>query len=313
MAAAAHHQPSVVLQGAAGLACYGLLFSALLWQRFAAQYRGEDLNETAAPARRTPRAISRGEASSDILGFLSPQIAAVLRKDFRYLARNGMSWSLLMPPILTLLFTSPFSGRHPAVNHGEVSRDLFFPGMMGYLMLMLMMPAYNCFSYEGRGIQTYFTAPLRFREVFIGKNLVQACVFVSEMLLVLPILAVRIGLPSPPVLAATLAAVVFAVIGQFTIANWASLSFPRKMEFGSMRGQRNSGVSVWIGFGAQILFVGICSFILFVGRWTKSPWLPVEAFAALTAAALAGYFASLDTLTQLAEKKKETLIEALCR
>jgi ABC-2 type transport system permease protein len=313
IAAAAHHQLSGVLQGAAGIACFGLLFSALLWQRFAAQYRGEDLNETAAPAPRTPRAISRAEASSDIFGFMSPQIAAVLRKDFRYLARNGMSWSLLMPPILTLLFTSPFSGRHPAVNHGEVSPDLFFPGMMGYLMLMLMMPAYNCFSYEGRGIQTYFTAPLHFREVFIGKNLVHASVFVSEMLLCLAVLSFRIGLPSPPVLAATLAAVVFAVTGQFTIANWASLSFPRKMEFGSMRGQRNSGVAVWVGFGAQILFVGICAFILFVGRWTKSPWLPVEAFAALTAAAFAGYFASLDTLTQLAEKKKETLIEALCK
>jgi hypothetical protein len=85
------------------------------------------------------------------------------------------------------------------------------------------------------------------------------------------------------------------------------------MEFGSLRGQRNSGVAVWVGFGAQIILVAICSLILFVGRWTGSPWLPAEAFAVLAAAALGGYFASLDPLTQLAEKKKETLIEVLCK
>ena len=35
--------------------------------------------------------------------------------------------------------------------------------------------------------------------------------------------------------------------------------------------------------------------------------------AVLAAAAFGGYFASLDALTELAEKKKEVLIEALCR
>jgi hypothetical protein len=36
----------------------------------------------------------------------------------------------------------------------------------------------------------------------------------------------------------------FSVVGQLTIANWASLSYPRKIEFGKMQGQRNSGMSV---------------------------------------------------------------------
>jgi len=41
--------------------------------------------------------------------------------------------------------------------------------MMAYLILILMAPAYNSFAYEGRGIQTYFTAPLRFRDVFLAR------------------------------------------------------------------------------------------------------------------------------------------------
>jgi ABC-2 type transport system permease protein len=304
-----------VLIGAAGLAVYALLFSGLLWQRFAAQYHGEELSEAALPARAVTRTAASPRAEkSDALGFLSPQVAAVLRKDVRYLLRNGfVLMSLMVPPILVLVFSSQFGGKHPWALHNGVRTDMLFPGMLGYLLLMLMMPAYNCFAYEGKGIQTYFTAPVRFRDVFLGKNLVHSGVLAFETSLAMAVLIWRIGRPSFPVLVATLAGVMFAVVGQFSIANWTSLCFPRKLEFGSMRGQRNSGVAVWIGFGAQLVLGAICSLVLFAGRWTNSPWLPAEAFAALAAAALAGYFASLDAMTDLAEQKKEALIEALCR
>jgi hypothetical protein len=53
--------------------------------------------------------------------------------------------------------------------------------------------------------------------------------------------------------------------------------------------------------------------ILLLGRLTGNPWLPSEIFALLAAALLAGYFASLDAFSQLAERKKEVLIDALCR
>jgi hypothetical protein len=241
-------------------------------------------------------------------------VAAILRKEFRYLSRNGFVLvSLLMPPVLVLLFTSQFGGKHPSVTHHGVSPDMLFPGMMGYVILMLMTPAYNCFAYEGRGIQTYFTAPVRFRDVLLGKNLIHAGVLAFEVILSMSVLALRIGLPSMPVLIATIAAVIFAVAGQFAIANWVSLSFPRKLEFGSMRGQRSSGVSIWVAFGIQIFLAGVCSLILLMGRWTSSPWLPAEAFLGLAAASVAGYFAALDALSGVAEKKKEVLIETLCR
>jgi hypothetical protein len=185
--------------------------------------------------------------------------------------------------------------------------------MMGYLLLMLMMPIYNSFAYESRGIQTYFTAPLRFRDVFLGKNLIHVAILAFEASLATALLAWRVGLPSLPVLVATLVGAVFAAAGQFSLANWTSLSFPRRLEFGSMRGQRGSGVAVWVGFGAQVVLGSICSLVLFMGRWTNRPWLPAEAFLLLAIAAIAGYRASLDILSDLAERKKENLIEMLCR
>ena len=313
IASVAQLQPAGFLLSAAGLLLYLLVFSALLRSRFAAQYRGEELSETAAPARAVIRPIASKDDSPDRLGLLSPQVAAVVRKEFRYLTRNGFAFiTLLLPPMLVFIFSMNFTGRHPTWGKG-VSADFFFPAMMAYLILILMAPAYNSFAYEGRGIQTYFTAPLRFRDVFLGKNIMLVIVLTLEMALSLSMLAWRVGLPSLHMLVATLAAMVFTIIGQLTVANWSSLSFPRKLEFGQMRGQRQSGVAVMIAFGAQILLGAISAVILFSGRWTGNPWLPAEVFTLLAAAAVGGYAASLDPLTVLAEKKKETLIEALCR
>ena len=110
-----------------------------------------------------------------------------------------------------------------------------------------------------------------------------------------------------------MAAIVFAVVGQLSIANWSSVAFPRKLEFGQMRGQRQSGMAVLMAFAAQIVFGGASAVVLFSGRWTGNRWVPAEAFTLLAAAAVGGYFASLDSLSRLAEEKKEGLIEALCR
>jgi hypothetical protein len=314
IAAVAQLQPAGFLVGAGVLLLYVFLVSLLMWRRFAAQYRGEELSETAAPVQASVRHTAKKDEGADGLSLLSPQVAAVVRKEFRYLTRNGFSFfTLLMPPLLVLIFTSQFAGKHPTVPIKGISAETFFPGMMAYLILILMAPAYNSFAFEGRGIQTFFTAPVRFREVFLGKNLVLAAVLAFEFALAMGMLTWRLGLPSTPRLVATLAAIVFTVVGQLTIANWSSLNFPRKLEFGKMGGQSQSGMAVLVAFGSQIILGGCSGVIFFMGRWTGEPWLPAEAFAVLVAAAVGGYVASLDPLTQLAEKKKETLIEVLCR
>jgi ABC-2 type transport system permease protein len=314
LAATIRLQPQGFLLSFALLLVYLVLFSALLWRRFAAQYRGEEISETAAPARAPARPIAGEDHGSDRLSLLSPPVAAVVRKEFRYLTRNGFAYlTLLMPPLLIMIFSMNFAGRHPTVGGKGVSPEIFFPGMMAYLILILMAPAYNSFAYEGRGIQTYFTAPLRFRDVLLGKNLMLVSVLSVAIALSFVMLAWRVGLPSAHMLVATCAAIVFTIVGQLTVANWSSITFPRKMEFGQMRGQRQSGMAVLVAFASQILMGGISAVILFTGNWTGNPWLPAEAFVLLAAAAVGGYFASLDALTQLAEKNKEGLIEALCR
>jgi ABC-2 type transport system permease protein len=309
------HNVSAVLTGFAALLGYVLFFSVFLWKRFATQYRGEELSETAAPGRLVKRPAAQPAETADALSVLSPGVAAVVRKEFRYLVRNGFTFvTLLLPPLMVLLFSSAFSS--PSARHRvpqNLSPEMFFPGMMAYLVLILIAPAYNSFAYEGRGIQTYYTAPVRFRDVLLGKNLLLLTVLFLELSISIVVFGFRVGLPSVPRFLATLAAIIFVSIGQLAIANWSSLSFPRKLAFGQMRNQRQSGVAALVVLGVQITMAGISAFILVAGKWTGNAWLPAEAFALLAAAAIASYFASLDPLSRLAEAKRETLIETLCR
>jgi ABC-2 type transport system permease protein len=303
-----------VLGKLAGLCAYLLVVTALLWSRYSQLYSGEELGESDAPARRQKRSLVSPADDSDSFSFLPPQVLAVFKKELRYLRRNTfLFFGLIFPPMMVLFFSVQFAGIHPTAFKKGLSPDVFFPAMMAYLVLILIAPSYNCFSYEGKGIQTYITSPVRFREVLIAKNLLTVLILFVEIVLCVALVGWRAGFPSVPVLFASLSGLVFSILGQLTIANWTSLSFPRKIEFGKMQGQRNSGMSVLVLFAVQIVFGGVGTAILFSGRWTGNPWLPTQVFAVLTIAAFAGYLAALNAFTELAESKKETLIDALCR
>lgn len=314
IAGAARHNSVDILRSEAGVIAYFLLFSFFLWLRLAAQYRGEELSETAAPARAAARSVSKSAGESYALRLLTPQVAAIVRKEFRYLTRNSFIFFLLiMPPAFVLLFTTQLAGRHPTALKHPLPTETFFPGMMAYLLLILMAPAYNSFAYEGKGIQTYYTSPMSFREVFIGKNILHCAVVLFELAISVAAFSYFVGLPSLPVLVATVAGLAFIIAGQFTIANWSSLSFPRKLNFGQIRGQRQSGMAALVAFATQILLAAICAPILFLSRWTGNPWLPAQVFSFLAVATVLGYTSALDPLARLAEKKKETLTDALSR
>ena len=310
--AAAIQNNGGVLSATAGLLVWLVVMSGLLWQRFEAQYRGEETNEAPAPKAAKKR-DKRQASTAELPRFVSPQVVSVALKEFRYLTRNGFALlTLVLPPIMVMFFTMQF-GRGSMLKEHALKPELFFPGMMAYLILILLSPAYNAFAYEGKGIQAYFMAPVRFQDVLLGKNLFLVGLVAFELALALVLLTWRVGWPGMPMFAATIMAGAFAVAGQLTIANWSSLSFPKKMELGKMKGQRNSGIAVWTAFGVQFVLGAICGLILMAGKWFGNVWIPVVAFGGLTAAAVGGYIASLPAMNRLAEEKKELLIETLCR
>jgi ABC-2 type transport system permease protein len=310
--AAALADTHALLTAIGGLLVWALVFSLFLWHRYAALYSGEEISDS--PAATILRKKEKKEAVPDQFpGLLAPQVAAIVAKEFRYLVRNGFAFiSLIIPPAMVVFFTLQF-GPGSILKEHSLKPTIFFPAIMGYLLLILLSPAYNSFAFEGKGIQTYFLAPMRFRDILLGKNLFLMAMVVVELSLAYTVLTYRVGWPGTPIFVATIAGGAFALIGQLTIANWSSLSFPKKMEIGKMKGQRNSGVAVWLAFGAQIVVGGICALILLAGAWMQNPWLPPIAFLFLFAAALGGYISSLRVMDRLAESKKELLIETLTK
>jgi len=321
-----HYGSHAALVGLAGLSVWLIVLSTFLWFRFKAQYLGEEISESAAPTNQKkkthlglpPNAAAQTAGVSaggwESLPFLSPQVFGVMVKEFRYLTRNGFSFiTFVLPPIMVIFFSFQFTGKNSPLKEHAISPELFFLAIMAYLILILLSPAYNSFSFEGKGVLAYFMAPIRFRDVLLGKNLLLIAVIALELGLSLLLLVWRVGWPTTPRFFATIGAAVFAVTGQLTIANWSSLSFPKKMEIGKFKGQRNNGVAVWTAFGVQILVGAIATVVLLAGRWFANPWLPAAAFVGLTIATLGGYIASLDSLDLLAEKKKELLIDTLCK
>lgn len=309
-AASANHQGYGL--AIAGLFGWTIVVSGFLWSRYAALYSGEVISESMAPAvakKRMPKKVDNQQRAS----FLPPQVAAMFGKEFHYLTRNGFAFfTLILPPFMVFFFTFQF-GPGSILKEHSFKPALFFPGILAYLILILLAPAYNSFAFEGRGIQGYFMAPVHFRDVLLGKNLFLITLVSVELMLSFALLIWRVGWPGTAMFVSTLTAGIFAILGQLPIANWSSLSFPKKMEIGKMKGQRNSGVAVWTAFGVQIVLGGICALVLFIGQWTRNPWLPPVAFAALAAAAFGGYTASLTAMNGLAEQKKELLIETLTR
>ena len=295
-------------------------FAGLLWLRLGAQYRGELLleSEARAPAQRTAtKTLAKPESSVAGVSALVPgEIAAIIQKELCYLKRNGIAWmNLLLPLLLVLLFTmQSFTQRH----HGQIealsrSSGWFFFGAVGYVLLLVLAPSYNAFAFEGRGLQVFFTAPVRFRSVILAKNLLLLLLIAMEVAAVLVLLRVRGLWPGPQQFVTTLAAMGYIIPAQLTIANWASIAYPRKLEFGSMRNQRASGMTVLILLGTYIT-LGLSSFVVILaGKWSGNPWVSAGVFLLLAAAATSGYVASLDPLSSFAEKKREVLLDALCK
>ncbi len=96
-------------------------------------------------------------------------VRAVAAKELLYLRRNtGLFYGLVMPLVMVMIFAGRWTVR--AGTHGP----LIFLSALAYGLLGVFPMSFNSFGLEGTGAQTYFFAPVRLREVMIGKNLLCA-------------------------------------------------------------------------------------------------------------------------------------------
>lgn len=318
--AAAGGDPAMLFGATAGVAGYGVLFGYFLWRRLRAQYRGEDLSESRAPSKPAPAAqqVAReAAAASALAAWLPGPVAAMAGKELHYLLRNTITlMNLFVPPLISVFL---------AYQVGHLSRlaarsaqtpmpsEFLFPGLIGYILLIVTAPAYNCFAYDGRGIQTYLVAPVRFSEILLGKNLATGLVLGFEALLTGTLLSFLIGRPPFAMLMATLGGLVFVALMQLTVGNLTSLYYPRRLEFGQLRNQRASGITVLILLGMQIGLILVVSGVFLLTRWLAGLWATFGLFVMLSVGAAAIYRAMLEKCSTIALAQREVLTEKLIR
>jgi ABC-2 type transport system permease protein len=160
------------------LALYGIAVLWLLNFRLRAEYHGENLSQSAV------RTASPGERPALHPGWnlgLPGPVAAVFEKELRYLSRSGpMMFTLVVPLFMLLVFRSSGHSQGLFAN----APDLTFPLGASYSLLLLTNLSYNNLGADGRGVQFFFAAPVRFRQIMIGKNLAHAAIFALEVALV---------------------------------------------------------------------------------------------------------------------------------
>jgi ABC-2 type transport system permease protein len=294
------------------LGIYGFLIGWLLHLRLRAQYCGENLSEAASRSA-SPKGKSAFRVGWNLPGFSAP-VAAIFEKEFRYLSRSGpMLFTMIMPVVVLLIFRLTPSTSGNSDSFLVRAPDLAFPAGAAYALLVLTNMVYNNCGADAAGIQLFFAAPVRFRDILLAKNLAHTVVLALETVLVWLAVCFVFRRPSLDVTLATLAGLLFALLVNLTIGNLLSLSSPKKVDYGTFGRQRASNITVFASFGVQIVVFGLAALTLLAARRRGEVWLATLIFLALTAVAAAAYVIALGRADQIALSHRETLIAELSR
>lgn len=291
---------------------YVVVILWLLTLRLRAQFRGENLGESAA---RSAKPVGKQHATSswDIPGVPGP-ISAIVEKEFHYLSRSGpMLFTFVMPIVILLIFR--FGAGKGGAPGGVLAHatDLAFPVGAAYTLLILTNLMYNSFGGDGVGVQMFFLAPVRFREILMGKNLAHSLVLAVEMILVWVIVCLIYRPPSVAITLTTICGLAFAMLVTLSAGDYMSMYSPKKIDYAVFGRQRASGATAFASLGIQTAVLGLCALGLMVGRAYGRIWIATLIFLFLTAIAAVGYVTVLNRVDAVALKRRESIIAELSR
>ncbi len=292
---------------ALGLCAGGL--GLLLRRRLYALYQGEEAGwssgEAAGMGERTVRPGWR-------IPWMRAPVAAVAEKEVKYFFRNGpMALQLIVPAFVIGVLA--LAWRDEVLRPGLIrqSPELMFPSAVAYSLLILMPMIHNCFAYEARGIQAVLLAPVKFRDVLEGKNLVHGGLVLAEGMVIWAMSSAVFLAPGAGITAATFSALVFATLINLTAGNALSLHYPRRFDFGQFQ-QRQSGMSVLFGLVVQGVTLTVIGVVFAAAHWLGAMWQGAAIFGVLGMAAWQVYTLGLEHCEELAREQRETMLMELC-
>ena len=318
--------PLPALASLGGLVLFTVAFLLILNVRMRAEYRGENLSE--APSALTGKALAkdrrlraaelaaaRASTPGSASRWITPSIAACFIKEVRYLLRSGPKlYVLVMPVFMIVLISLRTSGlREAGLGMSDVHTFLFSSGC-AYAMMILTGFIYNALGSDGPGVQFYFMAPVRFRDVILGKNLVTFSIFAIEILLMY-LASAFLGARSPvPLAMATVGWCLFTFLLHVSIGNVRSLVSPKAYESGKVRRQNASGLNSLISVVVTLIVAALGSAMIAACQFLDiTLWAAAAVFLVLTCLASVMYLVSLNNIDQVAQNSMEKLMLELCK
>jgi ABC-2 type transport system permease protein len=309
-----------------GLLGYTAFFLISLNIRLKAEYRGENLSE--APAALTGKALAKEQKqraaelvaakagdSYPASSLLSPAVAGCLVKELRYLSRSGPKlYALVMPVFMIVLISVRTAGlRQAGLAMTDIHTFLFSSGC-AYALMILVGFIYNSFGADGPGVQFYFLAPIRFRDMVFAKNLMIAGVLLVEMTLMY-LASAFLGAQAPLSLTvATVAWTLFAFLLNVGVGNVRSIVSPKYYEAGKVRRQNVSVLNSLISLFLIAAAAGLGSLMVRACRhYHASYWIAAGVFLVLAAMSFGAYLLILSNIDGIAAKHLETLTLELCK
>jgi len=172
------------------------------------------------------------------LPLLSPDLSAIVEKEWRYLLRNAQVRMMALMPLLVifirLINSRKFSATKRGISDGFLTYGSGLLLLGGVLYVFLIMAGLSCnlFAFEEGGMRAFILSPIDRRKILFGKNIVLtfvALLFVIA-LVVLNTIIFR-DLTPGSLLFLALSFVIFAAISAM-IGNSLSIRFPKRMRYG---------------------------------------------------------------------------------
>ena len=299
--------------------CLRRRFFAVFAMRLHKEFLGENLSDVANVVSTAKPKVGRSAAvpaiavsSSSSIGSAVPElrkprtVATVAEKEFLTLRRtSGVFYAVLAPLIFVVLFVSRLGSHAPVA--------VVFPVAALYSLMGALPLAYNSLGMEAEGIQFYFLAPVRMRDVMFAKNLLAAALCAIEILAVFATVALSAKLPPAALTIAVFLWAAFTLAIGLAVGNYRSVVAPKKIDPAKMAGKQASPLSALIAFGVLLGCGVVGGSVQLLARALGMPWVMPAAMLLAAVGGAAVYRMSLNSMDEVVAAHRDALSEALTK
>jgi hypothetical protein len=186
------------------------------------------------------------------------------------------------------------------------------PGLSFYTLLVTSQFFTNAFGFDSHGAKLYFVAPVRGRDVIVGKNLALGGAAVLTVGLVAVFFHFAVLPVTPGVLAITALVTAIALLLMLATGNFLSILYPQATSPSKLSGSAN-GMQILLSLAWLVVISSALALGPAAGWLTGSQALDYGVYWLELAASIAVYVLRLGRASRLLERRGEQFLAALIR